>query len=238
MGAVGLVEKARLHGVLQQMAQAWQAARQQYPTAAPRLRVEFHGNGCAIHDWVDKLYTDGHHTAWLDLTATKLFQGKKVRPDKMLPYWLRSLAAAAAQPGGLPPQGWVVGQNAHLRIKPMDPEAAVQQLQQLLAVRQLGMSSPLPLPLVTAIKCLGKSGNPIDAYQGSEFQKVPGEVNDMYWARCYPDFETLWAARTSDGRSMKDLAQMLYQPLLDWVNTHVEAFLFDGDAGAAEEDGE
>jgi exodeoxyribonuclease V gamma subunit len=172
------------------------------------------------------------------LTATKLFQGKKVRPDKMLSYWLCSLAAAAAQPCGLPPQGWVVGQNAHLRIKPMDPEAAVQQLQQLLAVRQLGMSSPLPLPLVTAIKCLGKSGNPIDAYQGSEFQKVPGEVKDMYWARCYPDFETLWAARTSDGRSMKDLAQMLYQPLLDWVNTHVEAFLFDGDAGAAEEDGE
>ena len=226
MQGFGELTRQTLQSTLEAMAQAWQQACAEFPTAAPRLAVDFEQDGIALADWIDPLHANGTQTAWLQLSPARLLDKKQLlRPDKLLEAWLRSLAAAAGQAGsGRELHGLLVGPDATLRIAPIDGAAARQQLGRLLLTWREGMASPLPLPLKTALALAGddKSEKAEEAYEGSSFRPEFAEVREMCLARCFPDFDALEAVQTQDGGSLlHELAAAVYGPMLDWIAGHV-----------------
>ncbi len=226
MQGFGELTRQTLHSTLEAMADAWQRACAEFPLAAPRLAVEFSHDGIALADWIDPLHANATQTAWLELNPSRLLDKKdkkKVRPDKLLAAWLRSLAAAAGQAGSAARelQGVLVGADATLHVAAIDGEAARQQLSHLLLTWRDGMGSPLPLPLRTAL-AVASDGDAEEAYEGSAFRPDYAEVNEMCLARCFPDFDALEAVRTAGGESMLHaLAASVHGQLLDWIAEHV-----------------
>ena len=102
-------------------------------------------------------------------------------------------------------------------------QGAQAQLQPLLEVWLQGMQPPLPLPLRTALALAGElqTGKPADlanVYEGDEPSPGFADVSDPCLARLYPDFDSLEA----DDR-FRALTEAVFLPLLDWVQTHVQA---------------
>jgi exodeoxyribonuclease V gamma subunit len=205
----------------------WQALRSQYAVSAAPLPLAYGHAGVALQDWLPPLWRDANAPqddppAWIDIDPRDLAQddGKKPpqpRPDKLLPYYLRSLAAAACGQGVA---GLVAGLGHCLRITPMAPDAARAALDALLALWRQGQDAPLPLPFATALALLqGNSGKAAQAYEGGH--AADGESDDPYWQRLYPDYETL----TADGR-FENSAPLLFTPMLQWCEAHVRAEKF------------
>ena len=160
---------------------------------------------------------DTGRTVWLELVPSRLLgkdlgKGPVVRPDMLLPAWVRSLAAAAS---GVEAPGVLVGRDATLHLPALDADEARQQLAQLLQVWQQGMQAPLPLALRTGLAWV-QGGNAAQAYEGGWSSE--GENTDPCLARIYPDFEALGA----DGR-MDALAQLVCAPLAQWAAGQVRA---------------
>ena len=201
----------------------------------PRLAIEFEHGGVLLRDWLDPLYQaslapggdpapsdPGTPCTWLKLEPSRLLDKKEgtPRPDKLLDVWVQSLAAAAC---GHVVQAQVVGQGGGITAQPMDTATAQAQLQTLLEVWLQGMQSPLPLPLRTALALAAElqTGKPADlanVYEGDEHSPGFADVNDPCLARLYPDFDSLEA----DDR-FRALTEAVFLPLLDWVQTHVQA---------------
>ena len=170
-----------------------------------------------LHDWLEPLRrsADGE-LALLTRTASRVLgKGTKTqpqaRPEKLLPAWLRALAAAAS---GTPVHGVLVAGDALLRWAPMEEAPARQALGQLLALwrTQALAAAPLPLPLKTAL-AQAREGAAQLAYEGAgPSQGTRGEVEDPAWQRFYPDFEAL----SADGL-LENLARQVHAPLADWV---------------------
>ena len=156
-------------------------------------------------------------TVWLELVPSRLLgkdlsKGPVVRPEMLLPAWVRSLAAAAS---GVVAPGMLVGRDATLHLPALDADEARQQLAQLLQVWQQGMQSPLPLALRTGLAWV-QDGNAAQAYEGG--WNSEGENADPCLARIYPDFEAL----SADGR-MDALAHLVCAPLAQWASSQVRA---------------
>ena len=162
---------------------------------------------------------DTGRTVWLELVPSRLLgkdlsKGPVVRPDMLLPAWVRSLAAAAS---GVEAPGVLVGRDATLHLPALDADEARQQLAQLLQVWQQGMQAPLPLALRTGLAWV-QDGNAaaMQAYEGG--WNSEGENADPCLARIYPDFEAL----SADDR-MDALAQLVCAPLARWASSQVRA---------------
>ena len=223
MQGFGELTRQTLRSTLEAMADAWQQACEEFPVTAPRLAVEFEHEGIALADWIDPLHANATRTAWLQLNPGKLLDKKQLlRPDKLLEAWLRSLTAAAGQAGQERElHGLLVGADATLLIAPIDGESARQQLAHLLLTWREGMSSPLPLPLKTALALIS-DGKAEEAYEGSSYRPEFAEVNEMCLARCFPDFDALESVRTQSGESMlHELAASVYGPMMEWIAGHV-----------------
>ena len=161
--------------------------------------------------------TETGRTVWLELVPSRLLgkdlgKGPVVRPEMLLPAWVRSLAAAAS---GVVAPGMLVGRDATLHLPALDADEARQQLAQLLQVWQQGMQSPLPLALRTGLAWV-QEGNAAQAYEGG--WNSEGENADPCLARIYPDFEAL----SADGR-MDALAHLVCAPLAEWASSQVRA---------------
>ncbi|WP_367068590.1 exodeoxyribonuclease V subunit gamma [Oryzisolibacter sp. LB2S] len=210
----------------------WSQLRAQYPHSAPALPLDYRHADTLLQDWLPPLWLRADALScelptWIDIDPRHLAvddakSGPQPRPDKLLPHYLRSLAAAAC---GQRVAGVVVGLGHSLAISPMEPDAARSQLDALLALWQQGQAAPLPLPFKTALALLEKD---IDAawtaYEGG-FDNKPAPEIDAYWQRLYPDF----AALTADGQ-FEDLAPMALQGLLQWCRECVEARALAADA--------
>lgn len=170
-----------------------------------------------LQDWLEPLRRspDGQ-LALLTRTASRVLAkasggAPKARPEKLLPAWLRALAAAA---GGVPVHGALVAGDALVRWAPMDQGPARRALAQVLELwrGQALADAPLPLPLKTALaQALG--GPAQLAYEGAgASQGARGEAEDPAWQRFYPDFEAL----SADGR-LDALALQVHAPLAEWV---------------------
>ena len=144
-----------------------------------------------------------------DLTHGKV---KDLRPEKLIGVWLRSLCCAVA---GIKATGFVVDQNAVIEIHPVDPTRARATLQDLLALWVAGMSAPLPLPLATSI-AVARQQNAIATYEGGYDNE--GEVQDMCFARVFPDYEAL----EHDGE-LQRLAPLIHGQLIAWIGSHCVA---------------
>ena len=226
MQGLGDLKEAELLHTLHTMATDWAAAGQAHAVRRPRLAIEFEHGGVVLRDWLDPLYQasadPGTPCTWLKLEPSRLLDKKEgsPRPDKLLDVWVQSLAAAAC---GHVVQAQVVGQGGGITAQPMDTATAQAQLQTLLEVWLQGMQSPLPLPLRTALALAAElqTGKPADlanVYEGDEHSPGFADVNDPCLARLYPDFDSLEA----DDR-FRALTEAVFLPLLDWVQTHVQA---------------
>ncbi|GAB1386687.1 exodeoxyribonuclease V subunit gamma [Melaminivora sp.] len=209
--------------------QHWAQLRQNYPHSAAPLPLNYAQGTTLLQDWLPPLWRSqppsapalGELPTWITFDPRQLAlddakKGPQTRPDKLLPYYLPSLAAAAC---GHAVAGMAIGLGHSLHISPMEPDAARSQLAALLTLWQQGQSAPLPLPFKTALALLG---NGLDAarkaYEGG-FDNQPAPEIDAYWQRLYPDFQTLLA----DGR-LEDLAAQALQGLRQWCAEQVEVF--------------
>ncbi len=227
---LGDLEQTTLHDGLARMLSAWYGVLAQYPLTAPRQSLRLQEGPVLLEDWIDHLRHEGDTdtpATWLELDpGTVCEQGKTplARADKLLRYWILSLAAASV---GRCVAGVVVGRDAVLRISAMtDPERAQSTLRMLLQLWLDGMNAPLALPPKTALAWLkgkdtaAKHRDARARYQGGHHQF--GEVQEPCLARVYPDFEAL----VHDGR-FQHLAHQVYGLLLAWRDQHVLAQLLD-----------
>jgi exodeoxyribonuclease V gamma subunit len=204
---------------------AWHQQLALYAQPAARRRLLIEHGGLVFDDWMDGLRAgDGAQgeLCWLLLEPRKLLGSKGLpRADRLMPFYLRSLALAAS---GAQAQLRVVARDGLVLALPMAQQAASERLRELMALWREGQDGPLPLPLRTGIAMAeGFPDAARQAYEGGHL--VRGEGEDPSWARCYPDFEALEA-----GGRFAVLALDAHAPLLDWVAAQVQVLPYQGDA--------
>ncbi|GGH57642.1 RecBCD enzyme subunit RecC [Comamonas phosphati] len=223
-------------GLQQQVAPsllAWQRLMQDWPQSAPRERLLLQSGALLLDDWIDGLRERfdavtigesgegervGSYTrSWFALDPRTLLDREgRLRADKLLSVYVRSLALSAA---GAQAQaralGCVVARDTVLWVQPMEPAEAEKRLLALMQGWLAGQDAPLPLPLRTAVAAAGGDLRAAAAaYEGGHM--LAGECEDASWARCYPD----WSALVADG-GFENRAQTVYGPLLDWKNQYL-----------------
>ncbi|MDD2712233.1 MAG: exodeoxyribonuclease V subunit gamma [Simplicispira sp.] len=174
------------------------------------------GEAVLLQDWLDQLRAGSDGTpVWLEWSPSRLLKDAKkgsVHADKLLVYWVRSLAAAAS---GVVVRGVLVGRDATLQMAPLEADSAQATLHDVLRVWRQGMGGPLPLALRTGLAQV--AGYDAAAAYGGSYQSR-GDVDEPCLARMYPDFDAL----TDDGR-FEWLAQTVCAPLAQWAATAVQA---------------
>jgi exodeoxyribonuclease V gamma subunit len=191
----------------------WVSYRRAYPRAAPRRLLRVDDDELSIDDWLDGLASDGAAEVWLAHTPSRLLDGKQPRPDKLIGAWLRMLVACAA---GHRVDGFLIGCDATLAVAPLDEEEAGVALRDLLRAWRLGLRTPLPFAIRTALASLDKTATAKAAYEGSPRSDAPAEGAQFALQRFFPDYHAL----TADGR-FATLAAELAAPLLRWVRSSV-----------------
>ncbi|GAA3992289.1 exodeoxyribonuclease V subunit gamma [Comamonas faecalis] len=226
LASVGQRQAAQLQATLAPALTHWQQARSSHSQPGERQLLHYEAAGVRLQDWLPTLLHAPQNPAaaplWLDMDPRELSEkdgkNQRARADRLLPYYLRSLVAAAC---GQTAGALVVGLSQCLHIAPMPAAAARNALDALLALWRHGQSQPLPLPLRTALALLTQGeAKAVAAYQGS-FQGV-AEGGDPYWARLYPDY----AALAHDGQ-LHDTAPQVHGPLLRWCQEQVRVQLWD-----------
>lgn len=220
IGLIGKHEQARLVDALVPVRCEWLKLCARYPLPAPKLpfSLEFDaGPGLGsdpgrivLEDWVDQLRSNGTDKVWLkqisSRAAVRVKDEYRARGDKLIPMWLRQLAAAAQ---GEPVTGYLVARDVVVSMAPLEPRAAREALARLVAVWRDGMNRPLPTACKTGL-ALVQDGDPRAAYDGGF--DTDGENADLCLARLWPDF----AALASEAE-WSDVARELYGPLADWM---------------------
>ncbi|MDD5001425.1 MAG: exodeoxyribonuclease V subunit gamma, partial [Thiomonas arsenitoxydans] len=160
-----------------------------------------------LDDWLDGLRTGGQSPIWMQLSASRLSDGKaQARTEKLIDAWVRQLAASAC---GHAVQGVLIGVDARVDLPPLPADEARDHLHTLLAAWQEGMRRPLPFTARTALAEL-KNGKGQEVYEGG--YSTSGEVEEPCLARTFPDFASL----SADGR-FETYQAKLFQPLFDWA---------------------
>jgi len=204
---------ARVAQQLQQealpMLKYWDDLQRLYATEQANVPLDFAHADVQIHDGLGGLRAGRHGRVWMQLTASRLLDGKQTpRADKLIDAWVRQLVCSAC---GEAVEGRLIGPDAALQLPPLEQSVAEAHLQALLEAWSAGMAAPLPVPARTALAEL-QQGKGAETYNGGF--SASGEVEEPCLARMFPDFDALRA----DGRfdRWKDA---LFQPLLDWAQT-------------------
>jgi exodeoxyribonuclease V gamma subunit len=199
---------------------AWLTLCETYWEPAPKLAVHLELAGLVLEDWIDQLRRAGEATAWLMQMSSRVCdKSGAARGEKLIPMWLRQLAAAAQ---GHPVTGFLVARDAIVIMEPLAPDAAHATLAGIAALWRAGMDRPLPAACKTGL-ALVMEGDPRSAYDGGF--ELAGENEDPCLARLWPDFAALSAQA-----GFADASRALYQPLADWLAQSVTVQPIDGDA--------
>lgn len=186
---------------------AWLALCGSYWEAAPKLAIHLDLGGLLLEDWIDQLRRAGEATAWLVQMSSRVCDKSGApRGEKLIPMWLRQLAAAAQ---GQSVTGFLVARDAIVVMEPLAQDEALATLRALAALWRAGMDQPLPAACKTGL-ALVMEGDPRSTYDGGF--ELSGENDDPCLARLWPDFAALSA---QDGFAAHSRA--LYQPLADWL---------------------
>ena len=213
IGEIGVRLGAELLRLAEPMLAGQRRFHEQFPLAVPPQRLRVEVDDVVLDDWLDGLQSDGTTTAWLRVRPSllKSKEGPELRADKLIDAWLRVLVASAC---GFQATGFLIGCDVTLRFAGLDREVAEKILRDLLDTWRLGMNEPLPLPSRSAIALVrGKDAR--SEYESSRDKR--GDDAEPCLQRCFPDF----AALAADGR-FASLAELVYRPLLDWVDEGVE----------------
>ncbi|NRR32020.1 exodeoxyribonuclease V subunit gamma [Oxalobacteraceae bacterium] len=221
IGLIGQQWQRELVDNLVPVRSAWLALRSRYPLAAPKLAVNLRFGALVLEDWVDQLRSNGAETVWLTHMSSKVAdKNGQARGDKLIPMWLRQLAAAAA---GMPVTGLLVARDAIVTMRPLGREEALAALGDLVAIWHDGMNRPLPVACKTAL-ALVQQGDPRAIYDGDHLRS--GENEDLCLARMWPDFADL-----ASQEEWQDCAQALYGPLADWLQQQITVAVINGQEG-------
>ena len=226
IGLVGRQWQQQLVDGLVPVRRAWLALGARFPQAAPKLAIGLTFDGVVLEDWIDRLRSDGEHTAWLMQSSSKVLDKKGApRGDKLILPWLRQLAASAA---GAAVTGYLVARDALLTIPPLDRDEALAVLGNLVYLWQRNLDAPLPVACKTALAELA-GANARETYDGKP--ELRGEVEgEPCLARLWPEFALLVAAG-----GWPDLAHELYGALAGWMAEHIEVEPHAGAQGGDEE---
>ena len=221
IGLIGQQWQQQLVEALVPVRSAWLALRHEYDQAAPKLVLSLSLSGLMLEDWIDQLRSNGSKTVWLSQISSKVTSkdGKELKPrgDKLMGMWLRQLAVAAA---GLPVTGYLVARDARVIMAPLEREAALQQLAEVVRLWRAGMDQPLPVATKTALALL-QGGDARTIYDGGF--ELRGENEDICLARLWPDFAALKAQP-----EWESTAHALYGPLAAWLEQDVKIEPLDG----------
>jgi len=213
IGLVGRQWQQQLVDGLVPVRRAWLALGARFPQPAPKLALGLEFDGIVLDDWIDRLRTDGTHTAWLMQISSKVLDKSGApRGDKLIVPWLRQLAASALG-GGV--TGYLVARDAVVTMAPIEREEALVVLGELAALWKHNLDAPLPVACKTALAHLaGQDARGV--YDGK--YELPGEVEqEPCLARLWPEFALLVAAG-----GWPDLAHALYGALARWLNEQIQ----------------
>jgi exodeoxyribonuclease V gamma subunit len=220
IGLVGRQWQQQLVEGLVPVRSAWLALGARFPTPAPKLALSLEFDGIGLDDWIDRLRTGEAGAAWLQQISSKVLDKRGVaRGDKLIGPWLRQLAAAAA---GASVSGYLVARDAIVTMAPLPADAARATLAGVVAQWRRNLDAPLPVACKSALAELQK-GDARATYDGGF--EISGEVADLCLARLWPDFAALTAAGAWPG-----VAQQLYGPLAEWLETAIAITKLEGEA--------
>jgi exodeoxyribonuclease V gamma subunit len=224
---IGLIGERVLDELVEELVPvrtAWLTLCGTYWEAAPKLAVHLELAGLVLEDWIDQLRRAGEATAWLMQMSSRVCDKSGApRGEKLIPMWLRQLAAAAQ---GHPVTGFLVARDAIVIMDPLAPDAARAALQAVVELWRAGMDRPLPAACKTGL-ALVMEGDPRSTYDGGF--ELSGENEDACLARLWPDFAALAAEP-----GYAEACRALYQPLADWLAQAVTVQPIAGD-GEGEE---
>jgi exodeoxyribonuclease V gamma subunit len=192
-----------------------------YPDAAPKLAVSLELAGVRLDDWMDRLRTGQGETAWLMLLSSKvLTKSGAPRGDKLIGYWLRQLAAAAA---GTPVTGYLVARDAVVVMRPLEQSSAQATMEELVRLWRRNLNQPLPVACKAALAQLLDDDARV-VYDGGF--EIAGEVEqDECLARLWPEFALLEQA-AGDWAGM---ASEVYGALVQWMHEDIEIQAHEGE---------
>lgn len=226
IGAFGSNVQAQLVNELTPVRHAWLDLCARYPGTAGKLPVTLDEHGLLLDDWIDGLIADGAAFVWLAADPKKLTGGKNQAPrgPHLIAGWIRQLAAAAM---GHAVTGHLVGRDAAIVMRPLEPAQSRATLALLMQCWLEGMGKPLPVACNAALALLaGEDARA--AYDGSF--TVPGEVDrDACLARLWPDYAALAAEA-----QWPVYAQSLYGAFAAWMQNDIDIAMI---ADAQEEEG-
>ena len=203
---------------------AWLSLRGTYAEDAPKLAIQLELAGLPLEDWIDQLHRAQGATAWLMQMSSRVCdKSGALRGEKLIPMWLRQLAAAAQ---GHPVTGFLVARDAIVVMEPLEPHAAHAVLTRIVELWVEGMDRPLPAACKTGL-ALVMEGDPRSVYDGGF--ELSGENEDPCLARLWPDYAALAAQA-----EFAEKSRALYQPLADWLAQSVAVQPIEGEAEGGE----
>lgn len=157
-----------------------------------------------------------------------------VGPRHLLDAWLDLLALTASRPEdtfvahclGRAANRWSRSPIAHVKLGPVAPRTAREELATLLRLRAEGLRAPLRLPLATghawAVAHRQGKSEPLivraadEKWSGRDNSPVPGEAEDPAWVRVLGEATPLAVlTRPPDGDGLGSRADAVWLPLLD-----------------------
>ncbi|GHC81890.1 RecBCD enzyme subunit RecC [Pseudorhodoferax aquiterrae] len=147
--------------------------------------------------------------ACLVLANGRLHKGPTLAWHHIVRHWPQHLALQIAAG---PTLTLLASESGLLRLPALDAEAATATLSALVQAWAAGLAEPLPVACKTAFAVLAGELRAAQAlYEGG--QHASGEGQRPALARVFADFDALQAARTADGRGLRDWSEALYGPL-------------------------
>jgi exodeoxyribonuclease V gamma subunit len=221
IGLVGQQWQRELVAGLVPVRTAWLELVGAYPDPAPKLAVSLELAGVRLDDWVDRLRTGRGETAWLMQISSKVLNKNEApRGDKLIGYWLRQLAAAAA---GTPVTGYLVARDAVVAMRPLEQAGAQATLEELVRLWRRNLDQPLPVACKAALAQL-LDDDPRAVYDGGF--EIAGEVEqDQCLARLWPEFALLQDA----AGNWPGMAEEVYGALVQWMDEDIQINPIEGD---------
>ncbi|MCW5634162.1 MAG: exodeoxyribonuclease V subunit gamma [Rubrivivax sp.] len=212
----GRQARVALQQTLQPMLAQWRRELATRPHRLEKQPLHFGPRaGVRLEDWLVGVRTgSGAVPAWIDLMAGPLAgkHGRSLQEHKLLPAWLRLLAAGACD---VPLAAVLIGTDVVVTLAPLaEREASRRTLQDLMEAfaAQDDADAPLRTALRTGLRWLGDPDKAAPAYDGS-FER-PGERREPCLARLFPDYEALSAPPAFEAAT-----RCLYEGFAGWLRS-------------------
>lgn len=204
----------------------YQGLLSQYPEVESlrplKLELSVGDEKLVLEDWVrDLRHGDHGQAAQIQLSSSNLTSpDRRYRWHQLLRPWIHHLAANAV---AAPVTTHILSQAGDVALQPMGREAAIDQLQSLMADWLESLKQPLPVAPKTAFAWLSAEPKGPElmekaargAYE-TQFMTRGEAEQSAYLQRIYPDFDSLW----QEG-AFAHWVDRLYRPLRD--NVHGES---------------